>query len=747
MRRYIIGGLVLISGILGHPSISALRAQEAHSGASSQAAEVSVKIRFLQKGGAGPLRKVEIRLGDRKFFSDPDGWAVVDIPANADELVFVRAGFQTSSLPAQEVRGLSALEVFLYPALGADDEVIVRGRRRPAISKKVISSEEAARVAPGGDPGQVTKLMPGVTTQPGQSEVTIRGSKPADSAYYLDDIKVPFIYHAIGNLSVLPASVVDEVEFSAGGFGPEYGDATGGVVVLRSKNEIPERPKTRFTLNMPLYSSIYHERPLSETSGLLVGTRRSYLELILPKVLPKDSGVTVVPYFRDYQGIYLVKTDHGYDKLSLLASADGLRATAPGDLSTDESGSSRFFVQTYFGAVAYERQRNLEGGWSVTTTPQSVYTDNKFEVSDLKFRVRAQTFRIPIEATKRISRDERFYVGADASYVPYVVTYYGPRFDPDDPFYDVEEAPRDQYDIKGTTYDVSSWIARDFKLPNNGIITPGARAFYFSEIKRVGLDPRFQYRQDVGRGHTIKGAIGQYSQFPRNGEPSKKFGNPRLHFPHARHYILGLETQWDERWSTDIQLFYKDVLSVIRSDAVTNYNNKGRLQSYGAEAFLRRALTERWFGWLSYTWSKTRERKDSETPWYPGDNDQTHVVNLAGSYRMSATWDVGGRLGYHTGDTYTSKLGDAVYNANLEKYQSRAANAINAARLPDYNELSIFSSHDGLFDRWKSTVRWGVEYFWFKRQAYGVQPNYDYSKEEYFKGVPPIPYLEWRGEF
>ncbi len=707
----------------------------------------SVKIRCLQKGGAGPLRKVEIQVGANKFYSDPDGWATVDIPVDAQELVFVRSGFQTSSLPAQEVRNLSQLEVFLYPALGADDEVIVRGRRRPAISKKVISADEAARVAPGGDPGQVTKLMPGVTTQPGQSEVTIRGSKPSDSAYYLDDIKVPFVYHAIGNLSVLPANVIEEVEFSAGGFGPEYGDATGGVVVLRSKNTIPERPKTRFTLNMPLYSSIYHERPLSETSGILVGTRRSYLELILPRVLPKDSGVTVVPYFRDYQGIYLSKFDNGYDKLSLLASADGLRATAPGDLSTDESGASRFFVQTYFGAIAFERQRNLDGGWSMATTPQTVYTDNRFEVSDLKFRVRAQTVRIPVEFSKRVSRDERFYVGFDASYVPYTVTYYGPRFDPSDPFYDVEEAPRDQYDIKGATYDLASWVARDFKLPNGSTLTPGARTFYFSDTKRAGLDPRLQYRQDVGGGHTVKGAVGQYSQFPRNGEPSKKFGNPKLHFPHARHYILGLETKWSDRWDTDFQIFFKDVLSVIRNDDVTNYNNKGRLQSFGAETFIRRALTERWFGWLSYTWSKTRERKDAESPWYPGENDQTHVLNLAGSYRMSATWDVGGRVGYHTGDTYTSKLGEVVYNANLDKYQSRATNAINAARLPDYNELSVFSSHDGLFDHWKSTFRWGIEYFWFKRQAYGVRPNYDYSKEEYFKGVPPIPYLELRGEF
>lgn len=709
--------------------------------------EKKLKLTILQKGGGGPIRKVEVRVAGDKYFTGVDGVCEINLSGNPDEVSFVKAGFEATSLPWAEVKNLSELEIYLYPALGADDEVIVRGKRRPSISKKVISAEEAQRVAPGGDPGQVTKLLPGVTTQPGQSEVTIRGSKPADSAYYLDDIKVPFVYHAVGNLSVLPASIIEDVEFSAGGFGAEFGDASGGVVVLRTKSEIPEKPKTRFTLNLPLYSSVYHERPLSEQSGIMVGVRRSYLDVILPKVLPKDSGVSVVPYFRDYQSIYTHKTDDGHYKVSLLASSDGLRAVAPGDLSQDESGNARFFVKTYFGAIALERMRKLNDGWTMTSTPQLVYTDNRFEVSDLKFRVRAHTFRLPVEFVQRINSDERLYVGFEGSYVPFNVAYYVPKFDPDDPFYDVEEAPRLAGSIKGASYDLSGWLARDVKLPNGGIATPGLRVFYFNLIKRASADPRLQYRQVVSSLHTLKAAVGQYSTFPRNGEPAKGFGNPKLHFPRAMHYILGLESQWNDRWDTDLQVFYKTVRLVIRSDAATNYNNKGRLESLGFETFVRRALTERWFGWLSYTYSKTRERQSDDQPWYFGDNDQTHVLNVTGSYRVNAGWDLGGRLGYHTGDTYTTKLGSAVYNANLDKYQPRSDNTVNGQRLPDYNELSLFSSHDLLFNEWKSTLRWGIEYFWFKRQAYGAEANYDFSKETYFRGVPPIPYLELRGEF
>jgi hypothetical protein len=42
-------------------------------------------------------------------------------------------------------------------------------------------------------------------------------------------------------------------------------------------------------------------------------------------------------------------------------------------------------------------------------------------------------------------------------------------------------------------------------------------------------------------------------------------------------------------------------------------------------------------------------------------------------------------------------------------------------------------------------LRFGVEFLALQRPVQGIQNNYDYSKEEYFRGIPPIPYLEVRG--
>src|SRR5205085_10059243 len=137
-----------------------------------------------------------------------------------------------------------------------DNVIVVTGKRRPQVSRKSVSIDESRRIAPGGDPAQVVKLLPGVQSRGGGfgNQVIVRGSGPRDSRYYIDDLEVPFIFHGIGNLSIIPGSLLQGVDFESGGFGPEYGDATGGIITLRTVTAIPERPHTEFVMNVPFYS-------------------------------------------------------------------------------------------------------------------------------------------------------------------------------------------------------------------------------------------------------------------------------------------------------------------------------------------------------------------------------------------------------------------------------------------------------------------------------------------------------------
>jgi hypothetical protein len=708
--------------------------------------EAKIKIRTLRKGNGSPVKRAEFSVGEAKYFTDPEGNAEFVIPPTVKEIKIFRVGFEPETLTEEDFKNVLVLDVFLRPALAGDNEVIVIGKRKPSVSKKVISVQEARKVAPSGDPGQVIKLMPGVQSSVFRSTVAVRGSAPDDSKYMIDDLEVPFVYHGFGQLSVIPPDLFEDVEFLAGGFGPEYGNATGGVISLRTKTEVPERPMTKFTLNLPFYTSVYHERPISDHEGLYVGVRRSYIDKILPAVIPKDSGITLLPYFSDYQAIYVNKREDGHYKLTALASVDGIKASLPSEAASDDNGSASFDLKTYYGIVGLERNYRINNEWTMVTTPQHLYSNNHFYFNDLAFKLKYWSFRAPTEFTKRISTDEKLYLGFDPTVTKARVFYYAPRFDARDPLFDIEEAPKEEGYLDVVLQSYALWLARDVRL-GDFILTPGLRPFYYSGTKKFSADPRFSWRYLLSKEQTIKGAVGQYSMYPRNGEDDGDYGNPKLQFPRSYHYVLGLESKWDQWWSTDIQLFHKHTYDLVVTDDKEKYINDGELVSTGGEFFLRRAMTERWFGWLSYTYSVNRERDHPSEEWRQSEYDQTHVVNLAGNYRWTAVWESGGRLAYHTGDTYNSKLGEAVYNANLDKYQPRGIPERNSKRLPDYHELSLYSGRDILWDTWQGNMRFGVEYLWSQRQVLGASPNYDYSKEELSRALPPIPYIELSGQF
>lgn len=122
------------------------------------AADLDLTVRA--KGRGVPLSRVEVKAGSVKVFTDPQGKVRISIPTGDGKLEIYRGGYDRLEIPFQELQSTSSRDIFLVPALAADDEVSVIGIRRPEASRKRVSIEEAIKVAPGGDPVQVTKLLP-----------------------------------------------------------------------------------------------------------------------------------------------------------------------------------------------------------------------------------------------------------------------------------------------------------------------------------------------------------------------------------------------------------------------------------------------------------------------------------------------------------------------------------------------------------------------------------------------------------
>jgi hypothetical protein len=710
------------------------------------APSAKVLLKVMVKGSGRILKRAEVRIGQEVLATGPDGTLELIIPDREGSIQVLRQGYEAVFIDFKDLRGRADYNVYLPPGKPDDSEVVITGQRRPETSRKTVTVQETSRIAPGGDPAQIAQLLPGVQSSPGSTEVVIRGSGPNDSRYFVDDIMVPSIFHQVANLSVVPAQQLTDVDFNSGGFGAQYGDATGGIVVLRSSDKVPEVPRTDFVVNVPFYLGIYHERPLSENSAIAVSFRKSTLEYILPSVIPDDADVTVVPLFGDAYVRYLTKNDTTSYKLTLIASEDGLTLSAPFDGSSEEDGKTDVSLRNRFAVIGWERDHNLGGGWRYRMTPQ--YSFSRFQIGfgDDKVHITNNVVQMPTEFTRRLDKGRNLYLGVLPQYNVGKFDVRAPAFAGDDPYYDPEDAPRITATSDFSFANFAAWSSIDLQA-GSLIYTPGVRLFKAGFVDDVGVDPRLAMRYPLDESSTLKAATGLYSIAPEPQETNEEFGDPDISYEKSNHYVLGLETRWTDRWVTEFQAFYKKTYRLVVSGGPENYQDTGSRRTYGFEAFVRRNLTEQFFGWLAYTWSVSEERKSDQDDWYTSEYDQTHILNLAGSYKINAYWDLGTRVKYNTQSPYTPVSG-AVYNSNLDKYQPIYDRTNpNSARAPASHSIALFATYDSLYDTFKLKYQFGVDYLAIGRRVDSVQYNYDYSEKDEISALPPIPYIQISGEF
>jgi len=107
--------------------------------------------------------------------------------------------------------------------------------------------------------------------------------------------------------------------------------------------------------------------------------------------------------------------------------------------------------------------------------------------------------------------------------------------------------------------------------------------------------------------------------------------------------------------------------------------------SYGLELLIRRPVSRRLYGWLSYTLSNNL-RSYGGGAYGPSDWDQRHVFNLVGGYRWGRT-TLGGRVHVNTGRPYL--LYDS--STNIPRF--------DVQRLPPFYQVDLRVDHLIVYDK------------------------------------------------
>src|SRR5687767_15318294 len=109
----------------------------------------------------------------------------------------------------------------------AGDDVVVRGQRTsPSSTSSDTLARAEVRQLPGafGDPFRAVEALPGVTPiVSGLPYFYVRGAPPGNIGYYLDGVRVPYLFHAAAGPSVIHPGLVERVDLYSGGYPARFG--------------------------------------------------------------------------------------------------------------------------------------------------------------------------------------------------------------------------------------------------------------------------------------------------------------------------------------------------------------------------------------------------------------------------------------------------------------------------------------------------------------------------------------------
>jgi hypothetical protein len=285
-----------------------------------------------------PYASVEFPDLRRAVLCDSAGAFQVDLPPGRHRLRARRTGFDAAEidvdLDASEPH--SPIEVRLAPRAFRVAPVVVRARRRADAAAEaarrpgrwVLGAERIERQIAGfEDVLRSVQALPGVGRASDlHAEFTVHGSGTHANALLLDGIEVFFPYHILGFNSIFDAGIVESAEFWSGGMPAEYGDATGGVLVLRTRGTHPTTERGRAGLSYVSAHLRYAEGDARRSAFLSL--RRSYHDKLL-QLVGSPAG-RLVPEFHDVflRGRHRASPRHEL-AAGLLVAGDGLSLSSP----------------------------------------------------------------------------------------------------------------------------------------------------------------------------------------------------------------------------------------------------------------------------------------------------------------------------------------------------------------------------------------------------------------------------------
>jgi hypothetical protein len=257
-----------------------------------------------------------------------------------------------------------------------------------------------------------------------------------------------------------------------------------------------------------------------------------------------------------------------------------------------------------------------------------------------------------VELRHPLGEDVVYRGGIDAtldSYGPGDLMYE----DPEDP----DVAKRNALFPTRKDIALGGWSDLVLELTPEVELTPGVRVMLFAsgDAAALAVDPRLAARFKVSDTVRIIHAYGVAHQPPSFLVPVPGLvpGSLANGLQSSLQTSAGVEVDLPEEIMASATLFHNaffnmtDTLGTSSGELDTPTDERSQGSAAGLELFLRRRLTKKLGGFVSYTLSRSLRSLGRER--IPSTFDRTHVANAALAYDLGRSWRAGTRLVFYTG--------------------------------------------------------------------------------------------------
>ncbi len=556
--------------------------------------------------------------------------------------------------------------------------------------------------------------------------------------------------------------MVENLTFSPGGFGADYGRGYGGVIEIDTRK--PKDSGIHGFVQLDLIdASLMIDAKITKTLSLTAAVRRSTIDAWLPYVTPNNFQLT--PTYYDYQlKLHWQPTANDDLEVFFFGSDDQLSLSLK---DPDPAASAALYSHTFYHRFLAKYQHRF-GKATFTITPwfgydQPFAANGGFGSSPITFDVHAVAYglravaRIPVWSWLRADvgldfegsswnlAGEAPFAGATGMGMGSPVGGSNGLLADNVTLYENNTAP---------------YASLVFSVLNKRLtITTGFRLDVYTMTGYRGTpqeftnahtnpEPRFQARYQINRWAAVKAAMGAYFEPAQPFQFVQLVGNPKLDPAVGWHYVLGADFDPTKTLHIEVEGFYKDLRNVIVSGERAGepiLENDGIGRVYGGELMVRQELWKNFFGWISYTLSRSEQKDHPDTAWHLFQYDQTHIFTLVASYKFKRGYQLGIRFRYVTGNPYTP-IAQAYYSANARSYVP-IQGPLYSQRLSDFNQLDIRFDKTWTFNRWKLSAYLDLQNVYNYRSEEAIQYNYNYTQKSPVAGLPIIPDLGIRGDF